>query len=411
MLGQAAPFSRAALVMLVIAAVVMVWLAVDLLLLVFVGILLAIFLNALAEWLADHLRLSAGWALTTVIVALLGVMVLSGALFAPSLARQTQELAETLPDAVENLEDRIRQNTFGNWVLDRALERAAQGSGGSTPQTQAAQPGQAGGGDAAGSKPSGGKASAQGEGTGGALQDAEEAVVQSATGAARRLVDGLVALVIVIFTGVYLAAHPQPYIRGALRLFPIPRRQRIGEVLYAAGYTLRWWLFGQLLAMTVVGLLMGIGLAIIGVPLAFALGVVAGLFEFIPTIGPVIGLAPALVLALTQAPAMALWVLGLYGIVQTIESYLLTPLVQQRVIHLPPVVTIVTQVFFGWTIGALGLLVAVPLVAVLMTVVQMLYVEDFLGDDMQVDAEAQGKIDHEKAAPLADEDDEDEKDA
>jgi predicted PurR-regulated permease PerM len=108
---------------------------------------------------------------------------------------------------------------------------------------------------------------------------------------------------------------------------------------------------------------------------------------------------------------MALWVLGLYGVVQTIESYLLTPLVQQRVIHLPPVVTIVTQVFFGWTIGALGLLVAVPLVAVIMTVVQMLYVEDFLGDDMQVDAEEQGKIDHEEAAPLEDdEDDEDDED-
>jgi predicted PurR-regulated permease PerM len=406
-LGQAAPFSRTGLVMLVIGGVALLWLAVDLLLLVFVGILLAIFLNALAQWLADHSPLSAGWALTAVIVGLLGIMVLAGALFAPSLARQTQELAETLPDAVEKLESRVRQNTFGNWVLDRALERAAQGNDGS-PQ-QAADPAPPGGGDTTASKPSGGKPDDQGGGKGGTLQDAEDAVVQSATGAARRLVDGLVALVIVIFTGVYLAAHPQPYIRGLLRLFPIPRRQRIGEVLYAAGYTLRWWLFGQLLAMTVVGLLMGIGLAIIGVPLAFALGVVAGLFEFIPTIGPVIGLAPALVLALTQEPTTALWVLGLYGIVQTIESYLLTPLVQQRVIHLPPVVTIVTQVFFGWTVGALGLLVAVPLVAVIMTAVQMLYVEDFLGDDMQVDAEEQGKIDHEEAAPLDDEEDEEDK--
>jgi predicted PurR-regulated permease PerM len=132
------------------------------------------------------------------------------------------------------------------------------------------------------------------------LQDAQDAVVDQAAGAAWRVVDGLVALVIVIFTGLYLAAHPQPYIRGILRMFPLARRNRIGEVLYACGYTLRWWLFGQLLAMAVVGLMMGVGLAIIGVPLAFALGVVAGLFEFIPTIGPMLGLLPALVLGLTD---------------------------------------------------------------------------------------------------------------
>jgi predicted PurR-regulated permease PerM len=221
-------------------------------------------------------------------------------------------------------------------------------------------------------------------------------------------VDGLIALVIVIFTGLYLAAYPQPYIRGMLRMFPLPRRHRIGEVLYACGYTLRWWLFGQLLAMAVVGVLMGVGLAIIGVPLAFALGVLAGLFEFIPTIGPMLGLLPALLLALTEDATMALWVLGLYSVVQTFEAYLLTPLVQQRVVHLPPVVTIITQVFFAWTVGPIGLLIAVPLVAVLMVVIQMLYVEDFLGDDMQVDAADQGAIEHAKAAPLEEEDEEDE---
>lgn len=387
-MGKASPFSRTGLVMLAIAGAVLLWLAIDLLLLVFVGILLAIFLNSLSQWVAERTRLSDGWSLAAVIAGLLAVVTLAGVLFAPSLARQTQELAETLPQAVEKLEAQLRRNSFGNWVLDRALERAGGGS------AQAEEPSGPAKGDEAASQQEARKASTP--------DNAEDAVVRTATGAARRLVDGLVALVIVIFTGVYLAAHPQPYIRGVLRLFPIPRRQRIGEVLYAAGYTLRWWLFGQLLAMTVVGLLMGIGLMIIGVPLAMALGVLAGLFEFIPIIGPVLGLAPAVVLALTQQPTMALWVLGLYGVVQMIESYLLTPMVQARVIKLPPVVTIVTQVFFGWTLGALGLLVAVPIVAVIMTAVQMLYVEDFLGDDMQVDAEEHGIADHEEAAPLED---------
>lgn len=384
-------FSRTGLVMLLLAGALLVWLAIDLLLLVFVGILLAIFLYTLAEIFAARTPLSSGWALLVVIVLLLGTAVGAGFLVAPALAEQTRELAETLPEAVEDIEGQIRQTSFGGWVLDRFLERAAQ------------EPPEPGAGDEPSREPDTSPPSGQEQpgGDGPQLKDAQQAVVQHATGAATRLLDGLVALVVVIFVGVYLASNPQPYIRGLLRLFPIARRQRIGETLYACGYTLRWWIFGQLLAMAVVGLLMGLGLAIIGVPLAFVLGVVAGLFEFIPTIGPLIGLAPALVLALTDSPTTALWVLGLYSVVQTIESYLLTPLVQQRVVHLPPVVTIVSQVFFAWVVGPIGLLVAVPLVAVVMVIVQTLYVQDFLGDDIDVDAEEQGRIEHAEAEPLA----------
>jgi predicted PurR-regulated permease PerM len=383
-------------VVLVILGAIFLWLAIDLLLLVFAGILLAILLRSLALAVSEHTPVSDGWALLLVILTLLGTVVGAGFLFAPQLGREARELTDTLPDAIEELESQVRQNAFGDWVLDRVLERAALTSesgedGGKGGATQGGG-GQGTGEAAAGSKP--------------VLKDAQDAVVQRAGSAASRLIDGLIALVIVLFTGLYLAAHPQPYIRGLLRLFPLHRRQRIGEVVYAAGYTLRWWLFGQILAMVVVGLMMGVGLAIIGVPLAFALGVLAGLFEFIPTLGPLLGLLPALLLALTQDAQSALWVLALYSVVQTFESYLLTPLVQQRVVHLPPVVTIVAQVFFAWTVGPVGLLIAVPLIAVVMVVVQMLYIEDFLGDDLEVDAEDQGRIEHAEAEPLKDDEEE-----
>jgi predicted PurR-regulated permease PerM len=404
-------FSRTALVMLVLLAALVIWLAVDLLLLLFAGILLAVFLRALARLLSERTPLSNGWALLVVVLALLGTAIGAGFFVAPQLTKETQQLAERLPEAMEELEQKARANPFGDWLLDRVIERATR------PSSEAGEGGNQAGGESGGNPTAGGGGSS-GQATGakpGAdseeaekpqLKDAQDAVVDQAAGAAWRVVDGLVALVIVIFTGLYLAAYPQPYIRGILRMFPLERRTRIGEVLYACGYTLRWWLFGQLLAMAAVGLLMGVGLAIIGVPLAFALGVVAGLFEFIPTIGPLLGLLPALLLALTDSGTMALWVLALYSGVQTVESYLLTPLVQQRVIHLPPVVTIVTQVFFAWTVGPLGLLIAVPLVAVIMVIVQMLYVEDFLGDDMKVDAADQGEIEHARAAPLEKDEDE-----
>ena len=275
-------FSPAGTVLLVILGALFVWLAIDLLLLVFAGILAAIFLRSMSVWVTEHTPLSNGWALAVVILLLCGILAGAGALIAPSLAEQTQELAESLPKAISQIEERVRQNQFGNWVLDRALESASRsrqrGENDGESETAEAE-------GRGGPKPIGGQSEDGGE-EGGGIENAQDAVVEQATVLAPRVMHGIVGLVVVVFTAVYLAAHPQPYIRGILRLFPLSRRQRIGEVLYACGYTLQWWLYGQLLAMALVGIAMGVGLAVIGVPLALALGVLAGLFEFIPTLGP-----------------------------------------------------------------------------------------------------------------------------
>ena len=341
------PFSRAGLVLFGILAAVFVWFAGRLLLLVFAGVLLAIFLRAGANFLSRYLRLPVGGSLLLFVLLLLGGATAAGWLFAPSLVEQTRELTEAIPKAYSQLTDRLRGTTGGGWVL----EQIEQG------------------------------------------QNAQEdgAMVGHATTAASRLMDAVVAFVVVLFVGLYLAVDPHAYVRGLLRLVPMARRRRAGEVLYATGYQLRWWLLGQLLSMMVVGLIMGIGLAFIGVPLAFALGVLAGLLEFIPTIGPPIAVIPAVLLALVEAPEKALYVLGLYAAVQTIESYLLTPLVQQRAVHLKPVITISAQVFFAWTFGALGILVAVPLIAAVQIAVQMWYVEDLLSDELRIVAEREGR--------------------
>lgn len=333
----------------VLAAVIaaFLWIARDLLMLLFTGILLAVFLRTLAVWVAQRTRLRLGWSLLIVSVVLFGGMILAGALFAPRLADEIQQLSQTLPQAVSKLRDEIQQTTFGGWLLEQI-----------------------------------------GTGTG---QPQQEQMQERAQVAARKIMDAVVALAIILFAGLYFAAQPAPYQRGLVRMVPQPRRRRTAEVLFAGGYTLRWWLLGQLLSMTIVGLLMGIGLAIIGVPMAFALGVLAGLFEFVPTIGPIFGLLPALLLSLAESPQSALYVLVLYGVVQTVESYLLTPLVQERVLELPPMVTIATQVLFAWTLGPVGLLIAVPFVAFVMVAVQMLYLKDFLGDRIEIHAEDEGR--------------------
>lgn len=360
--GRPAKFSRGGLIALAIGGALFVWFALDLLLLLFAGLLFAIFLRTLSHAVASRTPLGDGLALAAVILVLLGVAGGAGMLFSNQLAAQAEEISERVPQAAKTLMDRLEQSSWGNWLVDQVRgEDGEVAPGGAMGQGQ---------------------------------------MVQQATGAARWVLDGLIGVVVVMFVGIYLAASPARYIRGLLHLVPIRRRERMGEVLYAIGYTLKWWLFGQLLAMVLVGVVMGTGLALIGVPLAFGLGVLAGLFEFIPTIGPILGVLPALLLAVVDAPQKAVYVLMLYGVLQGLEAYLITPLVQQRVVHLPPVLTISAQMLFAARLGPIGLIIAVPLMAVIQVTIQMLYVKDVLTDRLELTAEEEGRRELEEAGHL-----------
>lgn len=353
---RASLFSTAGLVALAIVLTVILWFAGRLLLLVFAGILFAIFLRLGVSLVARITRLREGWSLLVFIILLVGSLTLAGWLIVPRLAEQARDLTEAVPRAFDQLTDRLGETGWGGWILDSVRTSDPVANDGK--------------------------------------------VAETATTAAIGLFDAVVAFGIILFVGLYLAAAPLPYARGLLRLVPIARRRRAGEVLFAAGYQLRWWLGGQLVAMAFVGTVIGVGLGIIGVPLALALGVLAGLLEFIPTIGPPLAIVPAVLLALVDEPQKAIYVLILWGVVQIIEPYFLTPLVQQRAVHLQPVVTIIAQVFFAWTAGAIGLLVAVPLIAVVKIAAQMWYVEDVLGDKLQLEAAKHGRRDLEESGIL-----------
>jgi predicted PurR-regulated permease PerM len=163
-------------------------------------------------------------------------------------------------------------------------------------------------------------------------------------------------------------------------------------VLHALRFTLQWWLIGQAAAMTLVAVLTTGGLLIIGVPAALALGLFAGMAEFVPTFGPLAAAVPALISSAQQEESTLLAVALLYLGVQTLEAYVVTPLVQSRTVHLPPVLTIFAQIFLGFLLGFIGLLVAVPLTAAGMVLVKMLYVEDTLGDhSLEVEGEDEAK--------------------
>jgi predicted PurR-regulated permease PerM len=190
----------------------------------------------------------------------------------------------------------------------------------------------------------------------------------------------LINLLIILAIGIYAAAEPYLYVNGFVRLFPVGERGRIREVLEEVHHTLQRWLVGRLVSMVVIGTLTTVGLWLLGVPLAPILGLLAAFLEFVPYIGPILSLVPAALLGLLDSPTTALYVILLYLGIQLFESYILTPLVEQQAVSIPPALTITVQLLAGVVIGGIGLLFATPLTAAVMVLVENLYIEDTLDE-------------------------------
>lgn len=299
--------------------------------------LFAIFLRTLSTWLSRHTPLSTSWALACVVALLVSSIALGVWLRAPRIAAEVEHLVLVLPEAVRELERRGAQYTWGQYLLQEVNVFTGWMPRGDSPLARA-------------------------------------------TGIFSTTLSVLTNVVIILIVGLYLAVDPHPYTRGLVRLVPLGHRPRAHEVLSALGTTLWWWLVDRLFSMTVIGVLSTVALWWLGVPLALTLGILAALLTFIPTIGPVLAMVPPALLAFSQSPRQALYVILVYLGIQAVETYLITPLVQQRAVSLPPVLTIAGLLVGSVLFGFLGLLLAAPLVAVTLVLVRMLYIEDVLGD-------------------------------
>ena len=310
------------------------------LLLVFAAILVGVFLRGLATLISSHSRMGEGTSLAVVLCVLIVLATALGFYLTPRLTAQASELRDALPNSWARVQEYARSLPFGDQVLE-----------------------QAGGGELL---------------TGDAVQS-RLATVFSVT------LSGIIQFAFVVITGIYLAARPQPDIQGVLKLLPGKHRGRICEFLGATGYTLQWWLIGQVTIMIFVGAATASGLALLGIPLAMMLGIIAGLLDFIPNIGPIVAAVPAILIALLDGPQTAFYVGLLYLGIQQLEGYVLTPLIHKRTVSLEPALIITAQLAFGLTAGALGVLLATPLTAVALVAVKMLYVEDVLGEGTDVE--------------------------
>jgi predicted PurR-regulated permease PerM len=186
-----------------------------------------------------------------------------------------------------------------------------------------------------------------------------------------------------MLVGVFFAADPETYRDGFLRLLPVERRERVAEVLDETESVLRRWMIGQSISMVTVGVLITTGLWLLGVPLAPALGLLAALFTFVPYLGPIVSSIPGLLIAWSVSPSVLFYTFVLYVVVQNLEGWVLTPLVQQQAVRLPPALIIGSQMLAGIVWGVLGVVFATPLVAAVKLLIRRLYVEDVLGDTFE----------------------------
>lgn len=198
--------------------------------------------------------------------------------------------------------------------------------------------------------------------------------------------DTILSLLIVIFLSLYFLADPQMHQEGIIRLFPISYRHRAREIMARLDVTLRGWLRATVISMAFVAVATGLGLAVLGIQQAAALGVLAGLLSFIPNFGPIIALIPSIAVGVVQAPENIGWVIiVIYG-VSFVQSQVVGPLLVAGSINLPAVMILLGQIVAGIFFGFLGVMLAVPLTAIVMVMVQEVYVKDVLGDRSGGDA-------------------------
>lgn len=192
--------------------------------------------------------------------------------------------------------------------------------------------------------------------------------------------DTVLSIMIVIFISLYFLSDPQMHQEGLVKLFPIWYRPRVRQILARMDHALRGWLRATVISMAFVAVATGVGLAMLGVQQAAALGVLAGMLSFIPNFGPIVTLIPSVAVAVVQAPENIGWILlVIYG-VSLIQSQVVSPLLIAGSMNLPAVLVLLGQIVFGFFFGFLGIMLAVPLTAMLLILVQEVYVKDILGD-------------------------------
>ncbi|TXE10779.1 AI-2E family transporter [Gelidibacter salicanalis] len=298
-------------------------------LLVLAGTLIAVFFRGLSGFIQRKTNWKEGICVAISVIGTLIVMAGIFWLIGAKVSAQMAELTETLPRTIENVKERLNKTTIGENAIDKLTSKSSMDK------------------------------------------------VQIFAGKFFQSTFGVFGdIYVVLFIGLFFTVSPQIYTKGMIQLIPEKGQQKANHVIRKLGEQLRNWLKGKLFSMFVVFIMTAIGLAILGMPLWLVLALLAGLVSFIPNFGPIIALIPAVLVALLQSPTMAALVVGLYILIQVIESNFITTFIQKKLINMPPALIIIAQLLMGVLTGGWGLVLATPIMVILIVLVQELYLKE-----------------------------------
>lgn len=306
--------------------------------LVFAAIVLGAIFDAIASWLCRKTRVGRGIALALSVAGIVAIFAGAFMLFGSQLAREVDTIREQIPQALRGVEAFLDRYGLGQ----RVRELAAVGS------------------------------------------DDISRLASQAGGYALAAGSGIADFVLVLVAAIFLASDPATYRRGLLLMLPIRAEETAALALDDAARGLKGWMVGQAVSSLVVAALTSAGLALLGVPAAGGLGLIAGLLDVIPMIGPIIAGIPAVLLAFTVSPATALWTLLLFLAIQQLQGNFLQPMIQKQAVDVPPAVLLFAVVAAGILFGFLGVLLAAPLTVVVYVLVQRIYVKTLLDKPIKI---------------------------
>ncbi len=312
-----------------IVALLLAWLGRVILMLLFAAIVVAALMTAVVDWLGTRYKIGRRISFLLILCVASGLVGLTVWLSGPSIIAQFADLQTDLPQAAHQLMERVNGYGWGSWLLAQWSDYSQLSSSVSS-----------------------------------ALTRIGGIVLSTAT--------VLSGLVLVGFLGLYLAAEPKVYFAYIQRVTPSAFRTRLNACAAAAVRNLRWWVLSQMLSMTAVGVIVAIGLWMLGVPLAGILGMIAALLTFIPNIGPILSVVPAALLAVAISPMKGLFTVLLFLAVHFLEGNVITPLLERRIVRLPPALTMTAQLLLAVIAGPLGLALAAPLTAAALGVFDVL---------------------------------------
>jgi predicted PurR-regulated permease PerM len=319
----------AALLVLLVLAVLRL---LDLLILVFGAVVVATLLRGFADAIERRSPLSGRWSFAAAVLAVVAVFAGVGWLFGSQLQTDLGAVARTVRQSWQGLQTGIAGFPGGKDVA-AAMQNASFPTDNFVPKL---------------------------------------------VGALNWLTTVAIDLVVVLFGILFIAADPALYRRGLTLLFPREHRPLADEALVDAGLALRQWVIGLFVVMVFIGLFCGLGLWLVGTPSAAGLGLIAGAFELIPYLGPIISAVPVALVAATKGPATLWLAMGVMLVVHWVEAAVVSPLVQKKVVSLPPALSVFGIIAGGMLFGPVGLIFASPLLVVAMVLVKRLWVEEAL---------------------------------